>query len=140
GLSVPRATLSQYEVWGPIMLPGVPTKAQGDAPNSECSNTMLISVRGREDAPIIILDSTVPPAQMRTRIVSWDAVEHVVRGDGGPPLARNTSLAAQRSLDIGSKVGDIESWTNYIRRFGVQSDRGAQTNNEGDSTTRSHQP
>ncbi|KAL0288716.1 UNVERIFIED_CONTAM: hypothetical protein Sangu_2645400 [Sesamum angustifolium] len=78
--------------------------------------------------------------ETHTHIASWDAVEHVARGDGGPQIAHSTSLAARRSLDMGSEVGGIGSWTDYIRHFGVQSDRGAQTNSDGDSTARSRRP
>ncbi|KAK4382320.1 hypothetical protein Sango_2882200 [Sesamum angolense] len=112
-LLVPRATLSQHARGvGPIRLPGVPAEDQGAAQDNESINSLR----------------------------SPDAVEHVARGDGGPQMAHNTSLAARRSLDMGSEVGGNGSWTDYIRHFGVQSDRGAQTNNGGDSTARSRRP
>ncbi|KAL2252522.1 UNVERIFIED_CONTAM: hypothetical protein Sindi_0046900, partial [Sesamum indicum] len=130
--------LSMLEVWGFMMLLGVPAEAQDDAPRSESSNTVRSPVRGGEDAPIAISNSTAPSTQMRTHIASWDAVEHIACGDVGPPLAHNNSLAARHSLDMGSKVGEIVSWTDYIRRFGVQSDRGAQTYSEGDCAQRAH--
>ncbi|KAL0292327.1 UNVERIFIED_CONTAM: hypothetical protein Sradi_6993700 [Sesamum radiatum] len=44
------------------------------------------------------------------------------------------------SPDMGSEVGGIGSWTDYIRHFGMQSDPGAQTNSDGDSTARSRRP
>ncbi|KAL0345693.1 UNVERIFIED_CONTAM: hypothetical protein Sradi_4400600 [Sesamum radiatum] len=131
---------SMLEVWGPIRLPGVPTQDQGDAQDNESSNSLRGPVRGGVDAPIVISDSAAPSVQTHTHIASWDAVEHVARGDGGPRFARSTSLAARRSLDMGSEVGGIGSWTDYIRHFGVQSDRGAQTNSDGDSTARSRRP
>ncbi|KAL0333131.1 UNVERIFIED_CONTAM: hypothetical protein Scaly_2214600 [Sesamum calycinum] len=53
---------------------------------------------------------------------------------------RSISLAPRRSLDMGSGVGGIGSWTDYIRHFGVQSERGGQTHSEGDSTARSWRP
>ncbi|KAL2246149.1 UNVERIFIED_CONTAM: hypothetical protein Sindi_2883100, partial [Sesamum indicum] len=64
----------------------------------------------------------------------------VARGDGGPRLARNISLVPRRNLDMGSGVGGIGSWTDYIRRFGVKSDRGGHSYSEGDSTARSRRP
>ncbi|KAL0455074.1 UNVERIFIED_CONTAM: hypothetical protein Slati_0846600 [Sesamum latifolium] len=88
----------------------------------------------------VISDSTAPSVQSHIYIASWDAVEHVARGDGGPRLARNTSLATRCSLHMGTVVESIRSWTNYIRHFGMQSDRGAQTYSEGDSTARSRRP
>ncbi|KAL2235244.1 UNVERIFIED_CONTAM: hypothetical protein Sindi_1256600, partial [Sesamum indicum] len=111
---------SMLEVWGPIMLPGVPAEVQNEAKNDDSGNTVCNLTH--------------------THIVSWDAVEYVACGDGGPALARNTSLAARLSLDMGSKVGGIGSWTDYIRQFGMQSDRGAQMYNERDSTARSLRP
>ncbi|KAL2243807.1 UNVERIFIED_CONTAM: hypothetical protein Sindi_0498700 [Sesamum indicum] len=131
---------SMLEVWGPIMLPGVPIEAQSEAGNNKRGNIVRNPVRGSVDAPIVISDSTAPSLQSHTHIASWDAVDHVARGDGGPVLARNTSVAARRSIDMGSEVGAIGSWTDYIRRIGVQSDRGAQTYSEGDSTARSPRP
>ncbi|KAL0427981.1 UNVERIFIED_CONTAM: hypothetical protein Slati_2972900 [Sesamum latifolium] len=131
---------SMLEVWGPIGLQGVPVEDQGDAQYYESSNSLRSLVREGVDAPIVISYSAAPSVQTHTHIASWDGVEHVARGDGGPRLARSTSLAARRSLDMGSKVGEIGSWTYYIRHFGVQSDRGAQTNSDGDSTARSCRP
>ncbi|KAL0378529.1 UNVERIFIED_CONTAM: hypothetical protein Sradi_3158400 [Sesamum radiatum] len=115
-----------------------PRASRGDAQDEESSNVVRSPVRGGEDAPIVISDSTAPSVQSHTHIASWDAVAHVARGDGGPRLARSTSLAARCSLDMGSQVGSIGLWTDYIRHFGVQFDRGAQTYSEGDSTARSH--
>ncbi|KAL2235958.1 UNVERIFIED_CONTAM: hypothetical protein Sindi_1328000 [Sesamum indicum] len=131
---------SMLEVWGPIRLPGVPIEAQNEAGNNESGNSVRNSMRGSMDAPIVISDSTAPSLQSHTHIASWDAVDHVARGDSGPILARNTSVAARRSIDMGSEVGGIGSWTDYIRPIGVQSDRGAQTYSEGDSTARSPRP
>ncbi|KAL0462774.1 UNVERIFIED_CONTAM: hypothetical protein Slati_0165000 [Sesamum latifolium] len=116
------------------------TRNQGDAQDNESSNSLCGPVRGGVDAPIVISDSAAPSVQTHTHIASWDAVEHVARGDGGPRLARSTSLAARHSLDMGSEVGGIGPWTDYIHHFGVHSDRGAQTNSDGDSTARSHRP
>ncbi|KAL0307359.1 UNVERIFIED_CONTAM: hypothetical protein Sangu_3034200 [Sesamum angustifolium] len=102
--------------------------------------SMLESVRGGVDAPIVISDSAAPSVQTHTHIASWDAVEHVARGDGGPQMPHSTSFAARRSPDMGSEVGGIGSWIEYIRHFGMQSDPGAQTNSDGDSTARSRRP
>ncbi|KAL2237245.1 UNVERIFIED_CONTAM: hypothetical protein Sindi_0916200 [Sesamum indicum] len=131
---------SMLEVWGRIMLPGVPIEAQSEAGNNESGNIVRNPVRGSVDAPIVVSDSTAPSLQSHTHVASWDAVDHVARGDGGPVLACSTSVAARRSIDMGSEVGGIGSWTDYIRRIGVQSDRGAQTYSEGDSTARSPRP
>ncbi|KAK4406690.1 60S ribosomal protein L22-2 [Sesamum angolense] len=114
---------SMLEVWGPFRHKGIPVEASDDTQNAESSNVRRSPVRGGEDAPIVISDSTAPSVQSHTHIASWDAVEHVARDDGGPRLAHSTSLAARRSLDMGSKVGGIGSWTGYIRHFGMQSDR-----------------
>ena len=67
-------------------------------------------------------------------------MEHVARGDVAPPVPHSTQIAARRSLDMGSEVGEIGSWTDYIHRFGVQQDGGAQSYSEGDSTARSRRP
>ncbi|KAL0309015.1 UNVERIFIED_CONTAM: hypothetical protein Sradi_5843800 [Sesamum radiatum] len=107
-------------------LSGVPVEDQGAAQDNESINSLRSPVRGGVDVPIVISDSAAPSVQTHTHIASWDAVEHVARGDGGPQMAHCTSLAARRSLDMGSKVGGIGSWIDYIRHFGVQSDRGAQ--------------
>ncbi|KAK4407779.1 hypothetical protein Sango_0358900 [Sesamum angolense] len=131
---------SMLEVWGPSRSTGIPVEAPDDTQNAESSNVGRNPVRGGEDAPIVISDSTAPSVQSHTHIASWDAVENVARVDGGQRLARSTSLAARRSLDMGSEVGGIGSWTDYIRHFGMQSDRGAQTYSEGDSTARSRRP
>ncbi|KAL0396168.1 UNVERIFIED_CONTAM: hypothetical protein Scaly_0065200 [Sesamum calycinum] len=131
---------SMLEVWGPIRLPVVPVEDQGAAQDNESINSLRSPVRGGIDAPIVISDSAAPSVQTHTHIASWDAVEHVARGDGGPQMAHSTSFTAQCSLDMGSEVGAIRSWTDYIRHFGVQSDRGAQTNSDGDSTARSRRP
>ncbi|KAL2228493.1 UNVERIFIED_CONTAM: hypothetical protein Sindi_1829000 [Sesamum indicum] len=131
---------SMLEIWGPLMLPDVPAEAHGDAPDSESSHTVRIPVRGGQHAPIVISDSTAPSAQTHTHIASWDAVEHVARGDVAPPVPHSTQIAARRSLDMGSEVGEIGSWTDYIRRFGVQQDGGDQSYSEGDSTARSRRP
>ncbi|KAL2236282.1 UNVERIFIED_CONTAM: hypothetical protein Sindi_0819900 [Sesamum indicum] len=126
---LPRATLSQYAIGvGPIRFPDVSAEAQNKAENDDSGNTVRNLVRGGEGAPIVISNSTVPSLQTHTHIASWDAVEHVARGDGGPALARSTSLASQHSPNMRSEVW---MWTDYIRRFGVQSDRGAQTYSEG---------
>ncbi|KAK4388321.1 hypothetical protein Sango_2438700 [Sesamum angolense] len=117
---------SMLEVWGPIRLPGVPTEDQGVAQDNERINSLRSPVRRGVDAPIVISDSAAPSVQTHTHIASWDAVEHVTRGDGGPQMAHSTSLSARRSLDMGSEVGGI-GCGHYIRHFGVQSDRGAQT-------------
>ncbi|KAL0452360.1 UNVERIFIED_CONTAM: hypothetical protein Slati_1214100 [Sesamum latifolium] len=103
----------------------VPAEDQGDARNDESSNFVRSPVRGDVDAPIVISDSTAPSVQTHTHIASWDAVGYVAHSDGGPRMARSTSLAAQRSLDMGSKVRRIGSWTDYICHFGVQSDQAA---------------
>ncbi|KAL2232531.1 UNVERIFIED_CONTAM: hypothetical protein Sindi_1433100 [Sesamum indicum] len=124
---------SILEVWGSIRLSGVPIEAQSEAGNNESGNTVRNLVGESVDAHIVISDSTAPSLQSHTHIASWDAVDNVARGDGGPMLARNTSVAARRSIDMGSEVGGIGSWTDYICRIGVQSDRGAQTYSEGDS-------
>ncbi|KAL2252565.1 UNVERIFIED_CONTAM: hypothetical protein Sindi_0051200 [Sesamum indicum] len=118
---------SMLEVWGPIRLPGVPIEAQSKAENNESGNIVRNLVRGSMDAPIVISDSTAPSGPCAS-------------GDGGPTLARNTLVAARRSLDMGSEVGVIGSWTDYIRRIRMQSERGAQTYSEGDSTARSPRP
>ncbi|KAL0323519.1 UNVERIFIED_CONTAM: hypothetical protein Sangu_1971200 [Sesamum angustifolium] len=131
---------SMLEVWGPIRLPGVPVEDQGAAEDNESINSLRSPVRGGVDAPIVISDSAAPSVQTHTHIASWDAVEHVARGDGGSQMAHSTSFAARCSLDMGSEVGRIGSWTDYICHFGVQSDRGAHTNSDGDSTTRSRRP
>ena len=131
---------SILEVWGSIRLSGVPIEAQSEAGNNESGNSVRNSMRGSMDAPIVISDSTAPSLQSHTHIASWDAVDHVVHGDGGPALARSTLVATRCSIDMGSEVGGIGSWTDYIRRIGVQSDRGAQTYSEGDSTVRSPRP
>ncbi|KAL0303743.1 UNVERIFIED_CONTAM: hypothetical protein Sradi_6242400 [Sesamum radiatum] len=81
------------------------SRDQGDAQDNESSNSLRGPVRGGVDAPIVISDSAAPSVQTHTHIASWDAVEHVARGDGGPRFARSTSLAARRSLDMGSEVG-----------------------------------
>ncbi|KAL2226550.1 UNVERIFIED_CONTAM: hypothetical protein Sindi_2013700 [Sesamum indicum] len=126
------------EVWGPIRLLGVPIEAQSEA--GESGNIVRNPVRGSVDAPIVISDSTAPSLQSHTHIASWDVVDHVACGDGGLVLARNTSVAARCSIDMGSEVRGIGLWTGYIHRIGVQSDWGAQTYSEGDSTTRSPRP
>ncbi|KAL0370546.1 UNVERIFIED_CONTAM: 1,4-beta-D-glucanase [Sesamum angustifolium] len=128
------------EVWGPIRLPGVPVEDQGAAEDNESINLLRSLVRGGVDAPIVISDSAAQSVQTHTHIASWDAVEHVARGDGGPQMPHSTSFAAQRSSDMDSEVGGIGSWTDYIRHFGMQSDPGAQTNSDGDSTARSRRP
>ncbi|KAL2228000.1 UNVERIFIED_CONTAM: hypothetical protein Sindi_1779700 [Sesamum indicum] len=109
----------------PSMLPGVPIEAQSEAGNNESGNTVRNPVRGSVDAPIVISYSTAPSLQSHMHIASWDAVDHVAHGDGGPALARSTLVATRCSIDMGSEVGGIGSWTDYIRRIGVQSDRGA---------------
>ncbi|KAK4411801.1 hypothetical protein Sango_0253100 [Sesamum angolense] len=81
------------------------TRDQGDTQNAKSSNIERSPVRGGEDAPIVISDSTAPSIQSHTHIASWDAIEHVACDDGGPWLARSTSLVAQCSLDMGLKVG-----------------------------------
>ncbi|KAL0396399.1 UNVERIFIED_CONTAM: hypothetical protein Scaly_0088300, partial [Sesamum calycinum] len=113
---------------------------KGDTQNAKSSNIERSPVGGGEDAPIVISDSTALSVQSHTHIASWDAVEHVACDDGGPRLARSTSLVAQRNLEMGSKVGGIGSWTDCIRHFGMQSDRGAQTYSAGDSTACSCRP
>ncbi|KAL0285737.1 UNVERIFIED_CONTAM: putative ribonuclease H protein [Sesamum calycinum] len=124
---------SMLEIWGPIRLPPIPVEGQSDARHSQNSNVVRSYARGGEEAPIMISNSTTPTAQTHTHIGSWDAVQQVAHGDGGPRLARSISLAPRRSLDMGSGVGGIGSWTDYIRHFGVQSERGGQTHSEGDS-------
>ncbi|KAL0318795.1 UNVERIFIED_CONTAM: hypothetical protein Sangu_2035700 [Sesamum angustifolium] len=124
------------EIWGPIRLPPIPVEGQSDARHSQNSNVVRSYVRGGEEAPIMISNSTTPTAQTHTHIGSWDAMQQVAHGDGGPRLARSISLA-RRSLDMGSGVSGIGSWTDYIRHFGVQSEPGGQTHSEGDSTVRS---
>ncbi|KAK4405736.1 hypothetical protein Sango_0580100 [Sesamum angolense] len=96
---------SMLEVWDPFRHTGIPVEAPDDTQNAESSNVGRSPVRGGEDAPIVISDSTAPSVQSHTHIPSWDAVEHVAHDDGGPWLARNTSLAARRSLNMGSEVG-----------------------------------
>ncbi|KAL2227471.1 UNVERIFIED_CONTAM: hypothetical protein Sindi_2105800 [Sesamum indicum] len=130
---------SMLEIWGPIRLPLGPAELHSDGGHSR-DNPPRSFVRGGEEAPIIISGSTAPTHQTHTHIASWDVEEQVARGDGGPRLARNISLAPRRSLDMGSGVGGIGSWTDYIRRFGVQSDRGGHSHSEGDSTARSRRP
>ncbi|KAL0381454.1 UNVERIFIED_CONTAM: hypothetical protein Sangu_0209700 [Sesamum angustifolium] len=131
---------SMLEVWGTIRLSGVLVEDQGAAQDNESINSLRSPVRGGVDAPIVISDSAAPSVQKHTHIASWDAVEHVARGDGGPQMEHSTTFAARRSLDMGSKVGGIGSWTDYIHHFWVQSDRGAQTNSDGNSTERSRRP
>ncbi|KAK4407975.1 hypothetical protein Sango_0378500 [Sesamum angolense] len=131
---------NMLEIWGPIRLPPIPVEGQSDARHSQNSNVVRSYARGGEEAPIMISNSTTPTAQTHTHIGSWDAVQQVAHGDGGPRLARSISLAPWRSLDMGSGVGGIGSWTDYIRHFGVQSERGCQTHSEGDSTARSRRP
>ncbi|KAL0371894.1 UNVERIFIED_CONTAM: hypothetical protein Scaly_0871000 [Sesamum calycinum] len=77
---------SMLEVWGPIRLPGVPVEDQGAAEDNESINLLRSPVRGGVDAPIVISDSAAPSVQTHTHIASWDAVEHVARGDGGPQM------------------------------------------------------
>ncbi|KAK4397110.1 hypothetical protein Sango_1547600 [Sesamum angolense] len=72
---------SMLEVWGPIRLPGVPVEDQGAAEDNESINSLRSPLRGGVDAPIVISDSAAPSVQTHTHIASWDAVEHVARGD-----------------------------------------------------------
>ncbi|KAL0314952.1 UNVERIFIED_CONTAM: hypothetical protein Sangu_2339600 [Sesamum angustifolium] len=84
---------SMLEVWDPIRLSGVHVEDQGVAQDNESSKSLRSPVRGGVDAPIVISDSAAPSVQTHTHIASWDAVENVVHGDGGPRMACNTSLA-----------------------------------------------
>ncbi|KAL0349982.1 UNVERIFIED_CONTAM: hypothetical protein Sradi_4147400 [Sesamum radiatum] len=119
-LLVPKASLPQHaRDMGPIRLPPIPVEGQSDARHSQNSNVMRSYARGGEEAPIMISNSTTLTAQTHTHIGSWDAVQQVAHGDGGPRLARSISLAPRRSLDMGSGVGGIGSWTDYTRHFGV---------------------
>ncbi|KAL2251349.1 UNVERIFIED_CONTAM: hypothetical protein Sindi_2257200, partial [Sesamum indicum] len=124
----------------PIRLPLGPIEVHSDGGHSQSSKAPHSFVRGGEDAPIIISGSTTATNQTHTHIASWGVVEQVARGDGGPQLVRNISLAPRPSLDMGSGVGGIGLWTDYIHCFGVQSDRGGQSYSEGDSTARSQRP
>ncbi|KAL0421411.1 UNVERIFIED_CONTAM: hypothetical protein Slati_3164000 [Sesamum latifolium] len=74
--------------------------------------------------------SDVPTLEIRAT-TTCITVEHVACGDG---ISRMT----QSRHEIGS--GGIGSWTDYIRYFGVQSDQGAQTYSDRDSTARSRRP
>ncbi|KAK4409469.1 hypothetical protein Sango_0019900 [Sesamum angolense] len=81
--------LSMLEIWGPIRLPPIPVEGQSDARHSQNSNIVRNYARGGEEAPIMILNSTTPTAQTHTHIGSWDAVQQVAHGDGGPLLVRS---------------------------------------------------
>ncbi|KAL0320327.1 UNVERIFIED_CONTAM: hypothetical protein Sradi_5294200 [Sesamum radiatum] len=131
---------SMLEVWGPIRATGAPAQEHDDVHDVQSSNATHSPVRGGPDAPIVLSDSTVPSEQSHTHIGSWDAVENVARGDVRPRLARSRTVAERCSLDMGSEVGGIGSWTDYIRHFGVQSYQGGHINSEGDSTARPRQP
>ncbi|KAL0440764.1 UNVERIFIED_CONTAM: hypothetical protein Sradi_0015300 [Sesamum radiatum] len=118
---------------------GVPVEDQGAAEDNESINLLRSPVRGGVDAPIVISDSAAPSVQTHTHIASWDAVEHVARGDGGPQMPQYfIRRTTQSRHGLGSR--GIGSWTDYIRHFGMQSDPGAQTNSDGDSTARSRRP
>ncbi|KAL0448572.1 UNVERIFIED_CONTAM: hypothetical protein Slati_1413600 [Sesamum latifolium] len=131
---------SMLEVWDPIRQPAAPAQGHDDVYDVRNHHATPTLVRGGPYAPIVLSDSTVPLEQSHTHIASWDAVENVARGDGRPRLSRSRTVADRRSLDRGSEVGGIGSWTDYIRYFGVQSYQGGHTNSEGDSTARSRRP
>ncbi|KAL0404719.1 UNVERIFIED_CONTAM: hypothetical protein Sradi_2112700 [Sesamum radiatum] len=138
---------SMLEVWGPIRQLAAPAQGHDDVYDVQNLHARPAPVRGGPDASIVLSgstvvlsDSTVPLEQSHTHIANWDAVENVARGDGHPRLARSRTVADRRSLDMGSEVGGIGSWTDYIRHFGVQSYQGGHTNSEGDSTARSRRP
>ncbi|KAL0361282.1 UNVERIFIED_CONTAM: hypothetical protein Sradi_3812700 [Sesamum radiatum] len=114
---------------GPIRLSGVPVEDQVDAQDKE--SNALSPARG-VDAPIVS-NSTNPSIQTHTHLGCSGACSAC---DAGPRMARSTSLATRHNFDMGSEVGGIGSWTDYIRHFRLQSDRGAQTNSDGDSTHR----
>ncbi|KAL0367414.1 UNVERIFIED_CONTAM: hypothetical protein Sradi_3631500 [Sesamum radiatum] len=95
---------------------------------------------GDRDSPIVISDSIAPSAQTHTHVGSWDEESQVANATEGARPRRTASIGPQRSVDMGSGTGDIGSWTDYIRRFGLGSSRGGRTASEGDSTARSRPP
>ncbi|KAL0375648.1 UNVERIFIED_CONTAM: hypothetical protein Scaly_0682400 [Sesamum calycinum] len=87
---------SMLEVWGPSRHTGIPVEAPDDTQNAESSNVGRNPVRGGEDAPIVISDSTAPLIGVPRRIVRETAqrahADHRVSHQGGVMVLRPTMV------------------------------------------------
>ncbi|KAK4422872.1 hypothetical protein Salat_1869800 [Sesamum alatum] len=83
---------------------------------------------GGPDTPIIISESNTSVRDSRHFVGSWDP--HL-SSPYAPPIG------PRHIYDAGSGVGDVGSWSDYIRRFAVEPHDGTPHASEGDSTARS---
>ncbi|KAL0396009.1 UNVERIFIED_CONTAM: hypothetical protein Scaly_0049300 [Sesamum calycinum] len=76
---------SMLEIWGPLDCPLFQWRGRVMHAIARIV-TSCVAMREVEEAPIMISNSTTPTAQTHTHIGSWDAVQQVAHGDGGPRL------------------------------------------------------
>ncbi|KAK4441756.1 hypothetical protein Salat_0510500 [Sesamum alatum] len=92
---------------------------------------------GGPDTPIVISESNTSVRDSRHFAGSWDPHLRTTHQYGEQPRRMRPPIGPRHIYDAGSGVGDVGSWSDYIRRFAVEPHDGTPHASEGDSTARS---
>ncbi|KAK4428881.1 hypothetical protein Salat_1188000 [Sesamum alatum] len=93
--------------------------------------------RGGPDAPIVILESNTSVRDSHRFTRSWNPHLRMMHQHSEQPRRMRPPIGPRHNYDAVSGVGDVGSWSDYIRRFAMEPHDGTPHASEGDSSARS---